>query len=206
MHSALVGFGLGFVVALQIGPMSLFLVRSTLRRGLAIGLSIGGGIALIDAVYASLGTAGAAPLVSIGPLRLVLGLLGAAVLLALGARTLYSAFRIRSGGEADLEVSSRRRAFVTALGATASNPLTIASWAAIFAGATAAGAADTAGGAVLLVFGVAIGSATWFAVLSLGVASAGRVLGRRVIRIADGAAGVGMITFGGLLAFETLDG
>lgn len=34
MHSTLVGFGLGFFVALQLGPMSLFLVRSTLRAGL----------------------------------------------------------------------------------------------------------------------------------------------------------------------------
>jgi putative LysE/RhtB family amino acid efflux pump len=205
MHAALVGFGLGFLVAVQLGPMSLFLIRSTLRHGLAIGLSIGAGIALVDALYATLGAAGAAPIVSIGALRLVLGLVGAAVLIGLGARTLWTAFRVRSGGEADLEVSTRRRAFLTALAATASNPLTIVSWAAIFAGASAAGAADTTTGAILLVVGVAVGSATWFTSLSLGVAAAGRSLGRRAIRIADGAAGVGLIAFGGLLAVESLE-
>jgi putative LysE/RhtB family amino acid efflux pump len=205
VHAALVGFGLGFFVALQLGPISLFMIRSTLRGGLWIGLSIGAGIALIDALYATLGVAGAAPLVSIGPVRVVLGLVGGAVLVVLGLRTLYSAFRVRSGGETELEVSSRRRAFATAVIATASNPLTIVSWAAIFAGATAAAAAGTAGGAALLVIGVAAGSATWFALLATGVASARRALGRRTMRVADTVAGLGLIGFGGLLVYEGID-
>jgi threonine/homoserine/homoserine lactone efflux protein len=114
----------------------------------SVGLSIGAGIAAIDGLYATLGVAGAAPLLAIGPLRLALGLVGASVLIALGARTLWSAFRVRGGGEAELEVASRRRAFLTALGATASNPATIVSWAAIFAGASAAGVAVSLGGAL----------------------------------------------------------
>jgi putative LysE/RhtB family amino acid efflux pump len=202
MHAGLVGFGLGFFVALQLGPMSLFLIRSTLRRGLLVGLSIGAGIAVVDAVYASLGVAGAAPLVSNGLVRIILGVVGGAVLVALGVRTLYSAFRVRMGGESAVELSSRRRAFATAVVATASNPLTVVSWAAIFAGATAAAAADTAGGAALLVGGVALGSATWFVLLGTGVASARRALGRRAMRIADGVAGLGLIGFGGLLVYR----
>jgi putative LysE/RhtB family amino acid efflux pump len=206
MHAALVGFGLGFLVAVQIGPMSLFLIRSTLRRGLTIGLSIGAGIALTDALYASLGVAGAAPLVSVEPVRIALGVVGGAVLVAIGLRTLHGAFRVRTGGESDIELSSRRRAFLTALAATASNPLTIVSWAAIFAGATAAAAADTAGGAALLVAGVAAGSASWFVALSLGVASVRRAVGQRALRVADCVAGLGLIGFGGLLVYESVDG
>ena len=205
MHTALVGFGLGFFVALQLGPMSLLLIRSTLRRGLLIGLSIGAGIAVVDALYATLGVAGAAPVVAVEPVRIALGIVGGAVLVVLGVRTLYSAFRVRTGGESDVEVSSKKRAFATALVATASNPLTIVSWAAIFAGATAAAAASSAGGAALLVAGVAVGSATWFVLLSAGVASSRRVLGTRAMRIADGAAGIGLIGFGGLLAYRSVD-
>jgi threonine/homoserine/homoserine lactone efflux protein len=48
MHSALAGFGLGFFVALQLGPMSLFLIRSTLRGGWTVGLAIGAGIAMYE--------------------------------------------------------------------------------------------------------------------------------------------------------------
>src|SRR3954452_3691542 len=99
MHALAVGFGLGFFVALQLGPMSLLLIRSTLRAGWAVGLAIGAGIALVDALYAALGAAGAAPLLAVDVVHAGLGLLGAAVLVALGVRTLWSAFRVRHGGE-----------------------------------------------------------------------------------------------------------
>jgi putative LysE/RhtB family amino acid efflux pump len=205
VHAAVVGFGLGFFVALQLGPMSLFLIRSTLRRGLTIGLSIGAGIALVDALYGTLGVAGAAPLVSFGPVRLVLGLVGGAVLVVLGARTLHSAFRVRTGGESDVELSSRRRAFATAVVGTLSNPLTIVSWAAIFSGATAAAAAGSAEGAALLVVGAGAGSASWFVLLATGVASARRALGQRMMRVADAIAGLGLIGFGGVLVYGSVD-
>jgi len=90
MEPFLVGFGLGFVVALQLGPMSLFLIRSTLRRGWLVGIAIGVGIAVADGLYAAAGAAGAAPILAIDPIQLVLGLVGAAVLVALGVRTLWS--------------------------------------------------------------------------------------------------------------------
>ena len=70
MHPLLIGFGLGAGVGAQIGPMSLFLIRNTLRSGLAVGLAIGAGIALVDWFYAAAGTAGVAPLLTFGPLRL----------------------------------------------------------------------------------------------------------------------------------------
>src|ERR1700719_3155293 len=121
MNAAVIGFGLGFFVALQLGPMSLFLIRSTLRSGWKVGLAIGAGIATIDGLYAAAG----------------------------------------AGGESPFEVSTPRRAFLTALGGTASNPSTIVSWGAIFAAASSAGFVHTSGAAVLLVVGVAIGSLTW---------------------------------------------
>jgi putative LysE/RhtB family amino acid efflux pump len=200
VHALFVGFGLGFLVALQLGPMSLFLVRSTLRGGWRVGLAIGAGIAVVDALYAACGAAGAAPLLAVGPTRVVLGALGAAVLVVLGVRTLYSAFRVRHGGEVRAEVATPRRAFATSVAGTASNPLTIASWAAIFAAASAAGAADSAGGYVLLVAGVGLGSLAWGTVLSGGTAAARRAIGDRAIRVADTVAGLGLIAFGGALA------
>jgi putative LysE/RhtB family amino acid efflux pump len=203
VHVVLVGFGLGFLVAVQLGPMSLFLIRSTLRRGWAVGLAIGAGIAVIDGVYASLGAAGAVPLLTIGPLRVVLGLVGAAVLIVLGARTLWSAFRVRHGGELDVEVSGPRRAFLTSVAGTASNPATIASWAAIFAAASA-GTGRSAGAAVLLVAGVALGSATWVTVLASSTAIVRRAVGPRAVRIADSIAGIGLLGFGGALAYGSV--
>jgi putative LysE/RhtB family amino acid efflux pump len=204
MDAAVVGFGLGFFVALQLGPMSLFLIRSTLRSGWRVGLAIGSGIAAVDGLYAAAGAGGAAPLLTIHPVRIALGLVGAVVLVWLGVRTLCSALRVRVGGETQFEVSTPRRAFMTALGGTASNPSTIASWGAIFAAASTAGLVHTTGAAVLLVAGVAIGSLTWVSALATGVALAGRSMSNRAIRITDGVAGAGLIGFGGVLAYTTL--
>jgi putative LysE/RhtB family amino acid efflux pump len=204
MNAAVIGFGLGFFVALQLGPMSLFLIRSTLRSGWRVGLAIGAGIAAVDGLYAAAGAGGATPLLTIHPVRVALGLVGAVVLVWLGVRTLYSALRVRVGGETQFEVSTPRRAFLTALGGTASNPSTIVSWGAIFAAASTAGLVHTTGAAVLLVAGVAIGSLTWVSALATGVALAGRSMSKRTVRITDGVAGAGLIGFGGVLAYTTL--
>jgi putative LysE/RhtB family amino acid efflux pump len=202
VHAFTVGFGLGFFVALQLGPLSLYLIRSTLRNGWEVGLAIAAGIAVIDLAYAALGAAGAAPLLAIGNLDVILGLLGASVLVLLGARTLWSAFRIPLGEAA--EAVSPKRGFLTALSATASNPMTIASWAAIFSAASASGAAGSAPNAVLLIAGVGVGSLTWDLALASGTALAGRAAGERLLRVVDLVAGVGLICFGAILAFSVL--
>jgi putative LysE/RhtB family amino acid efflux pump len=200
----LAGFAAGFMVSMQLGPLSLFLIRSTLRGTLAIGLSIGAGIAIVDALYAATGAAGAAPVLSIDSVRTVFGLVGATVLVALGTRTLWSAFRVRLGGETNSEVASPRRAFVTSLAATASNPLTIASWAAVFAAASTAGIASSTDSALAFVAGVGLGSMAWVTILALGVAAARARVGPRLLKTLDAAAGTAIVGFGGLLAWRTL--
>ena len=203
MTALLVGFGLGFLVAAQLGPISLLAIRSTLRNGVVVGLAIGGGVAVVDTLYAAAGAAGAAGLLALEPLRLAFGLLGATVLAILGARTLWSAFRVRMGGESREELATPRAAFVTALAATASNPLTIASWAAVFAAASTAGAAAD-GGAPLLLAGIGLGSMMMMALLAGGVSVSRRWVGPPLLRTVDGVAGAGVLGFGALLAFRTL--
>ena len=144
MTSLAVGFGLGLFVGAQPGPVSLLCIRSVLRGALASGIAIGAGAAMIDLLYAGLGLAGAASLLEADALRLAFGLIGALVLGLIGARTLWAAFRVRLGGESEEEVASPRRAFATAVAATASNPLTIATWAAIFSAASVAAVGDAA--------------------------------------------------------------
>jgi putative LysE/RhtB family amino acid efflux pump len=204
MTALLAGFGAGFIVSIQLGPLSLFLIRSTLRGTVAIGLAIGAGIAIVDALYAAAGAAGAAPALSIDSVRTVFGLVGAVVLVALGARTLWSAFRVRLGAETEAEVASPRRAFATSLAATASNPLTIASWAAVFAAASTAGIAESTDSAVAFVGGVGLGSMAWVTLLALGVSAARARVGPRLLRTLDAAAGSAIVAFGGLLAWRTL--
>ena len=206
MSALALGFGLGLFVGAQPGPVSLLCVRSVLRGAFTTGVAIGAGAAAIDLLYAGLGLAGAASLLEIDALRLSLGALGALVLAAIGARTLWAAFRVRLGGELPTEVATPRRAFATALAATASNPLTIATWAAIFAAASTAslgGADDSAGAAALLLVGVACGTLTAFTGLSALVALVRSRFGPRLLATVDVVAGAGLLGFAGLLGWRT---
>lgn len=206
MTALWVGFGLGFFVGAQPGPVSLLCVRSVLRGAPASGIAIGAGAALVDLLYAALGLAGAASLLEVDALRVSLGLVGALVLAVIGARTLWGAFRVRLGGEAWEEVATPRRAFATAVGATASNPLTIATWAAIFAAASTASvaaAADSPAGAALLLGGVGLGTLTAFSALTVLVWLVRSRFGPRLLATVDLVAGAGLLGFAGLLGWRS---
>jgi len=207
MTSLALGCGLGFFVGAQPGPVSLLCIRSVLRGALASGIAIGAGAALIDLLYAGLGLAGAASLLEADALRVAFGLIGALVLGAIGVRTLWGAFRVRLGGESEEEVASPRRAFVTAVAATASNPLTIATWAAIFTAASAAAvgdAATSADGAALMLGGVALGTLTAFTTLSALVALVRNRFGPRLLTTVDVVAGTGLLGFAGVLGWRAV--
>jgi len=198
------GFGLGFLVAAQVGPIWLLCVRSVLRGRLLSGLGIGLGAALIDVAYAALGVAGVTQLLRIPQIRLGLGLAGAGLLLAIGARTLWSAVRIRSGLETPAEIISPGRAFRTAMVATASNPLTIVAWGAIFAAASTARIAHTTPAAATLLAAIGFGSLSWFAALSGAAALVRRRVGERGLCMADALSGLGIMGFGGVLGWRAL--
>src|SRR5262249_24071929 len=88
----LAGFGLGLLLAAQVGPVTLLVVCSILRggRALVIGLAMAVAIAGIDVLYATLGLVGAGKLTSGADVRLVLGLASAAILCAIGLRTMWN--------------------------------------------------------------------------------------------------------------------
>lgn len=192
------GIALGFVVAAQVGPIWLLCARTTLRVGAPSGLAIGAGAATVDLAYAALGAAGVAPLLAVSALRLALGVVGGAVLVLLGLRTLRTAFRVRLGAETPDETASPRRALRTGLVATASNPSTIASWAAIFGAASAGHAAH----GPLLVLGVGIGSLAWHAVLVGGMRLLRARVGDRTLRAVDAVSGSALVAGGILLGLR----
>jgi threonine/homoserine/homoserine lactone efflux protein len=199
----LAGFGLGFLVAAQVGPIWLLAARSVIAGRLITGIMIGLGAATIDMAYGALGLAGAASLLRIPGLRLGLGLTGAAVLTALGALALRHAARAGGQAEPPAPVTSARRAYLTALAATAPNPLTITSWAAVFAAASTARITHTTPAAVLLLAGIGLGTATWFTVLSTAMTLVRRLAGRRVHQAITIISGLGLIAFGIILAWQT---
>ena len=200
----LAGLGLGLAVAAEVGPIWLLCARTALRGRLVAAMGVGLGAATVDLLYACLGVAGAAQLLRVTGLRVALGLAGALVLMAIGARTLLSAWRIRLGAETDQELVSFAAALRTGLVATVSNPLTIMSWAAIFTAASTARVATSASTTAAMLAGVGIGSLAWFTCLALVMSRLGRRLGDPALRLADALAGLGLVTFGGVLAARTV--
>jgi threonine/homoserine/homoserine lactone efflux protein len=200
------GFGLGLFLAAQVGPVTLLIVRTVLRgrRAIAVGLAMAGAVALVDVLYATLGLAGAGQLLDSERLRFPLGLASAAILVGIGARTLWRGFGARLGIEADADVATPPRAFGTAVAATALNPLTIGLWTVSFPAAAPDDALHSAGAAGALLVGVTLGTLLWYCGFSLAVALARRRVGDRLLRAVDVGVGSGLVVFGGLLGYRAL--
>jgi threonine/homoserine/homoserine lactone efflux protein len=158
------GLFLGFTIAAAVGPISLLCIRRTLAEGRVIGLVSGMGVATADATYGAIAAFGLTAVTDLlVDWRRALGLVGGAFLLWLAWRT----FRAVPGEAASARESDARRglpgAYMSTLGLTLTNPMTILSFAALFVGLRVTGG-DTAG-ATLLTLGVFAGSAAWWVVL-----------------------------------------
>jgi putative LysE/RhtB family amino acid efflux pump len=202
------GYGLGLFFAAQVGPVTLLIVRSILRggRALAVGLAMAAAVVVIDLAYAIVGLAGVGSLLSGGSLRLSFGLISAAVLIGIGMRTLWIGRRARVGLEPADDVVAPSRAFLTAVAATALNPLTIALWTVSFPAAAPAQATGSTAGAAAVLLGVGLGTLTWYGGFSTAVALTftRKRVGDRLLRLVDFGVGSGLIAFGGLLGYRSL--
>ena len=161
------GLIVGFTVAAAVGPISLLTIRRTLAHGQVYGLASGMGVALADASYGGVAafglTAVTAVLVGIRP---ALALVGGVFLVWLAIRTMTA-----EPAEDEAAVARAARAgsaaFLSIYGLTMTNPMTILSFAGIFAGLGLSG--GSALEAALLTLGVFLGSATWWVGLTFAV-------------------------------------
>jgi putative LysE/RhtB family amino acid efflux pump len=195
--SALIGFGLGFLVALQLGPMSAWLIRSTLRSGFRTGAAIGLGVGVIDLLYAAIGVTGVAAALRSDWIRTIAGLIGSIAVSYLGVRALQAACHPATETCRPDRIRPLR-AFTVVLGATALNPATIGSWAAVFAGLGTEGRNLPA-----LVIGVGLGSLTWMVLLAAAISLVRHSLGRRGFQIADALSGASMLILAAFVLVRT---
>jgi threonine/homoserine/homoserine lactone efflux protein len=188
------GLLIGFAIAAPVGAIGLLCIRRTLAYGRLTGFVSGLGAATADAFYgavAALGlTAVSAALVAHQD---VVRLVGGAFLLYLGVRTALAepAAATRSGSIAGLTA-----AFASTLALTLTNPTTILSFAAVFAGLGLGTTAGDRASAVLMVTGVFLGSALWWLLLSSAVGYFRRALTPERLRWVNRLSGVMLIGFG----------
>lgn len=184
---------LGLAVAAPLGPIGALCINRTLELGFRAGVAGGLGTAVADALYASLAAFGFAAFSTwLALVDLPLRLAGGLFLLWLG----WKGLRPRPVAAA-ASVGARDLAGTIAATflLTLTNPMTILSFAAIFAGLGLAGAQGRAG-AALVVAGVFCGSMLWWILLSGGVALARHRLSPRFARIIALGSAVILLLFG----------
>ncbi len=187
------GLIIGFSIAAPVGPIGALCIRRSLAEGRLVGLLTGLGAATADAVYGAIAafglTAVSGALVSY---RTWLGLVGGMFLCYLGVRTLVATPK-------ETTTSSRRQRIASAYASTfmltLTNPMTILSFVAIFAGLGVASGVDF-DRATMLVIGVFAGSAAWWLLLSTGTAMLRSKLSDTSMRLVNHVSGSIIVAFG----------
>ena len=192
------GIVLGLAIAAPVGPIGMLCINRTLERGFWAGVAGGLGTALADGLYAFMAAMGFSVFaLFLDKVSTPLALVGGLFLLWLG----WQAFKPKppraaahAGGSGLISTTAATFAL------TMTNPATILSFAAIFAGLGLAEADGT--GKILVVAGVFLGSMLWWAILSGGVALIEKRLPESFVVWVSRASGVVLVGFG-LLAIAT---
>ncbi len=168
------GLLMGFSVAAVVGPIGILCIQRTMSHGFRYGLVTGLGAATADALYGSIAAFGLTVVTTmLVHLQAWIHLLGGLFLIYLGARTLS---RKPAEKAAQARGGSHARAYTSTLLLTLTNPQTILSFAAIFAGLGIStsdsahnGVSATSLDSIVVVGGVFLGSALWWLLLSGGI-------------------------------------
>jgi threonine/homoserine/homoserine lactone efflux protein len=188
------GMVIGFAIAAPVGPIGLLCIQRTLTDGRIAGLVSGLGAATADAVYGMVAGFGLTIVSSfLVEQQVWLGAVGGTFLCYLGVRTFLAA-------PATQAAMGGRGGWWAVYGSTflltLTNPMTIFSFVAIFAGLGLATAGEDYLPAVALVVGVFLGSTGWWLLLSAGVALVRTRLTPGVLQWVNRAAGVIIAGFG----------
>ena len=187
------GLAIGFTIAAAVGPISLLTIRRTIAHGRWYGFVSGLGVAAADASYGAVAAFGLTALTSVlVGAATALGLVGGAVLVWLAIRTIRARPAVTPASTEDRP--GLPGAFLSIYGLTMTNPMTILSFAAIFAGIGLAGRGGVE--AALLTLGVFLGSSLWWVVLTAIVS---RFLGRitpRILTWINRISGAALLGFG----------
>lgn len=167
MDVFLKGLLIGFSIAAPVGPIGVLCIRRTMAEGRLAGFLSGMGAASADMFYGAVAAFG---LTAIQDLLLGqanwLRLIGGIFMLYLGIRTFVSKPAEQA---AKTSQGSLFNSYLSTFFLTLSNPMTILSFIAIFAGLRMGETSGSYTNAGAMVTGVFLGSATWWLALSMGI-------------------------------------
>ena len=163
----ILGIIIGVMVAVPVGPLGLLCINRALMFGPVIGLVSGLGVATADSVAAGIVALGISFVPEfLSDHQIILRLLGGTFLVYLGL-TIY---RSKPNGPLPPgNVNGLLAAYATTLFLTFSNPVTILSFIAIYAGWHVESMSGRYVSAAILALGVFIGSALWWVAMFVGL-------------------------------------
>lgn len=169
MSLFLTGCLVGFFIAMPVGPIGMLCVRHSLMRGMPFGLVAGLGAALADTCYGAAAGCGLTILSTfLENNRFWLQIGGALFLWYLGIMIFFAKPESTNPKDSSLSLA---RVFFTTFALTLTNPLTILSFAGVYAGIGIGIGAHEILPVAILTLGVLIGSAAWWLILSCGVST-----------------------------------
>ena len=189
------GILLGFSIAAPVGPIGILCIRRTLQYGRLSGLFSGLGAAFADTFYGMI-AAFSLTLVSdfLTAQHFWIHLLGGCFLIFLGIRTFFaSTAEVTHGKVAHRSIISD---FISTFFLTLSNPLTILSFIAVFAGLGLVDVSEKFTDAAALVTGIFLGATLWWLILSEGVTFFRKKVGQQTMTWINRIAGMIIVTFG----------
>lgn len=188
------GILLGFAIAAPVGPIGVLCIRRTLQYGRLSGLYSGLGAAFADSLYAIVAAFGLTFVTTfLLAAQTWFRLIGGLFLLYLGWRTFISKPAAQG---AKAKHTSLFSDFISTFFLTITNPMTILSFLAIFAGVGLTHIQGTYTQAIQLVVGVFLGSALWWLLLSEGVTLFRKKVSHAVMTWINRIAGLIIIALG----------
>ncbi|MEV4949987.1 LysE family transporter [Streptomyces sp. NPDC053755] len=189
----------GYGIAIPVGAVGAYLVAVTARTDWRTGAGAALGVAAADGLYALVAVLGGSALVPLlTPVMTPLRWISALVLVALAARSAWTAVRAYrvgalAGRRGDGNPTTPWRAFLTFLGITVLNPMTVIYFAALVL-ATGPSAPATTPDRTAFVLAALTASASWQLLLATGGALLGRTLTSARGRLGTALASSALIT------------
>ncbi len=163
------GLLIGLSIAATVGPMSILCIQRTINKGQLYGFISGLGIATADGAYGSIAAFGLTLITNfLLNEQTWIRLIGGLFLMYLGIKTMLSQPSDRAA-TLDMKSNSYIGAYTSTFFLTLTNPLTILSFAAIFAGIGVGSASKNFISATAVVFGVFSGSTLWWIILTSAI-------------------------------------
>jgi threonine/homoserine/homoserine lactone efflux protein len=196
------GLIFGFSIAAPVGPIGILCIRRSLANGWTAGMLTGMGAATADAIYGCVAGFGITGITGflVGQ-RAWIQIVGGLFLCGLGVRIFLSATDKKPVSEAP---GSATMGYLSALLLTLTNPMTILSFAAVFAGMGLGRVAAGQLAAGWLVAGVFSGSMAWWVILSSASSRFNTRINATSMRWINRASGAVLAGFGLMALFGRL--